>query len=46
MAHQLPRMPTLAYAALTVALTVGGAAKLAIADEPHGFLETVHRTSC
>ncbi len=43
MAHQLPRMPTLAYAALTVALTVGGAAKLAIADEPHGFLETVHR---
>ena len=43
MAHQLPRMPTLAYAALTVALTVGGAAKLAIADEPQGFLETVHR---
>ena len=43
MAHQVPRMPTLAYAALTLALTFGGAAKLAIADEPHGFLETVHR---
>ena len=48
MVHQLPRMttlgmPTLAYAALTLALTFGSTTALAIADEPHGFLETVHR---